>query len=281
MSLIAKYNISKEDIQTILSLESEKKEVGFIEKQKIQVKITTVLKKYNVKFLDLGNLNKELIAFDISNYEEVIGSTDKKDASSREDSKKTEVDPKDASKGDPKKGCVPLIIIIGLIFILVKFCGGPSKGSVDQALTNKYSGEYVGKIPTGYIAVDYTIYVDPIKYVKKNEYKAYISGHGQSTMGSVVSLAGGKMTITISEEINEKTGKVYAPKICLYSKEAGNILGGDPCDPYFSSKPKAVIEGDTVVYEDGGIIHDGWLLHKVANKFYREDLNNSDKDKWE
>ena len=180
----------------------------------------------------------------------------------------------------PKKSFMPLSLIVGVIFILFHSCG-PSKGSVDQALTNKYSGEYKGRIPTGYISIDYTIDVDPIKYVKNNEYEAYITGHGESTMGSFVSLAGGKMTISISEEINEKTGNVYSPKICLYHKSGSNIFGGDPCDPYFSSKPKAIISGDTITYELGGIIHNGYVLRKEENRFYREDLNNSDKIKWE
>jgi hypothetical protein len=181
----------------------------------------------------------------------------------------------------PKKSFMPLSLIVGVLFILFNSCG-PSKGSVDQALTNKYSGKYKGSIPTGSISINYTIDVDPIKYVKNNEYEGYVTGHGESTMGSFVSLAGGKMTISISEKINEKTGNVYSPKICLYDKSGVyNIIGGDPCDPWFSSKPKALISGDTIVYELGGIIHNGYLLHKEENRFYREDLNNSDKDQWE
>ena len=75
------------------------------------------------------------------------------------------------------------------------------------------------------------------------------------------------------EKINEKTGNVYSPKICLYDKSGVyNIIGGDPCDPWFSSKPKALISGDTIVYELGGIIHNGYLLHKEENRFYKKNL---------
>ena len=68
-----------------------------------------------------------------------------------------------------KSKYISLTIFFGVLFTF--YACGPSKGEVDQELTNKYSGEYKGKLPTGYVFVDYTIYVDPVKYVKKNKIK--------------------------------------------------------------------------------------------------------------
>ena len=101
-----------------------------------------------------------------------------------------------------KLNYVHLLFGIGIILV-IQSCG-PSKGEVSQELTNIYSGEYIGaKIPSGYTYKNYNIDVDPVKYVKKNKYEAYVTGYIESGMGSVASLAGGKMTITISNKINK------------------------------------------------------------------------------
>ena len=54
--LINKYNISEQDLYTLGIIETKKDSVGFFEKEKLKAKSMGVLKPYNVKFMDLGNL---------------------------------------------------------------------------------------------------------------------------------------------------------------------------------------------------------------------------------
>jgi hypothetical protein len=54
--LLDKYNISEQDLYTLGIIEARKDSVGFFEKDKLKAKSLGVLKPYNVKFMDLGNL---------------------------------------------------------------------------------------------------------------------------------------------------------------------------------------------------------------------------------
>lgn len=54
--LLVKYNISEQDLYTLGIIEAKKDTVGFFEKEKLKAKSMGVLKPYNVKFMDLGNL---------------------------------------------------------------------------------------------------------------------------------------------------------------------------------------------------------------------------------
>ena len=54
--LTSKYNISEEDLYTLAIIEAKKGTVGFLEKEKLKAKSMGVLKPYDVKFMDLGNL---------------------------------------------------------------------------------------------------------------------------------------------------------------------------------------------------------------------------------
>ena len=60
MSLINKYNISEKDLYQLGVIESKKKSSGLIEKEKLKAASLKILKPYNVKFLDLGNLLNEI-----------------------------------------------------------------------------------------------------------------------------------------------------------------------------------------------------------------------------
>lgn len=54
--IISKYNISEQDLYTLGIIEAKKSTAGFFEKEKLKAKSMGVLKPYNVKFMDLGNL---------------------------------------------------------------------------------------------------------------------------------------------------------------------------------------------------------------------------------
>jgi hypothetical protein len=55
--------------------------------------------------------------------------------------------------------------------------------------------------------------------------------------------------------------------------------GGDPCDVYYAEEIEAVKQGgDTVVYKNGAFVHDGFVLDRRENRFFREDINNKDKN---
>lgn len=60
MSLINKYNINEKDQYQLGIIESKKKSSGLFEKEKLKAASLKILKPYNVKFMDLGNLLSEI-----------------------------------------------------------------------------------------------------------------------------------------------------------------------------------------------------------------------------
>lgn len=60
MSLIKKYNISEKDQFQLGVIESKKKTSGLFEKEKLKAASLKILKPYNVRFMDLGNLLSEI-----------------------------------------------------------------------------------------------------------------------------------------------------------------------------------------------------------------------------
>mgnify|MGYP006089750187 CR=1 FL=1 len=60
MKLIEKYNIKEEDLYSIGVIEAKKASSSFFEKEKLKAKSLGILKPYNVKFMDLGNLLSEI-----------------------------------------------------------------------------------------------------------------------------------------------------------------------------------------------------------------------------
>lgn len=58
--LIKKYSITEQDLYKIASMEAQKVSANFFEKEKLKGKILGVLKPYNVAFMDLGTLLKEI-----------------------------------------------------------------------------------------------------------------------------------------------------------------------------------------------------------------------------
>jgi hypothetical protein len=58
--LIKKYKISEIDLYALGVIESRKQTAGFFKKEGLKSKSMRILKPYNVKFLDLGILLKEI-----------------------------------------------------------------------------------------------------------------------------------------------------------------------------------------------------------------------------
>lgn len=91
--LVKKYNISNEDLLALSKIEQQKKEANFFNKEKLKKESIGVLKKYKVKFLDLGNLINAVAKQQITatNIQDVLlGDTvkeveDSKEKLSRED----------------------------------------------------------------------------------------------------------------------------------------------------------------------------------------------------
>jgi hypothetical protein len=59
-NLILKYNISEKDLYSLGIVESKKKSVGYLEKEKLKAVSLKILKPYNVKFMDLGGVLSEI-----------------------------------------------------------------------------------------------------------------------------------------------------------------------------------------------------------------------------
>ena len=81
MNLINKYNISEKDLYQLGVIESKKKSSGLFEKEKLKAASLKILKPYNVKFLDLGNLLNEIKngGFD-TKYSENFSESEKQEA---------------------------------------------------------------------------------------------------------------------------------------------------------------------------------------------------------
>lgn len=77
-NLISKYNISEKDLYSLSLVESKKNAGGYLEKEKLKAVSLKILKPYNVKFLDLANILKEIKHgnFDIK-YSESISQEEK------------------------------------------------------------------------------------------------------------------------------------------------------------------------------------------------------------
>jgi hypothetical protein len=118
MSLINKYNISEKDLYQLGVIESKKKSSGLFEKEKLKAASLKILKPYNVKFLDLGNLLNEIKngGFD-TKYSENFSESEKQEANTliRENSNVSNFY-KDWWGGKSKKQ--KWVLIIGGVFVI-------------------------------------------------------------------------------------------------------------------------------------------------------------------
>jgi hypothetical protein len=118
MSLINKYNISEKDLYQLGVIESKKKSSGLFEKEKLKAASLKILKPYNVKFLDLGNLLNEIKngGFD-TKYSENFSESEKQEANTliRENSNVSNFY-KDWWSGKSKKQ--KWVLIIGVLFVV-------------------------------------------------------------------------------------------------------------------------------------------------------------------
>ncbi|MFM7769393.1 MAG: hypothetical protein ACKO8Q_02430 [Bacteroidota bacterium] len=74
MSLISKYQISEKDLYTLSAIEIQKTNEKFfsMKKEKLKAKSMQILKPYNVKFMDIGNLIAEIRANQFAKDEKLI-----------------------------------------------------------------------------------------------------------------------------------------------------------------------------------------------------------------
>lgn len=77
-NLISKYNISEKDLYSLGVVETQKRNAGYLQKEKLKAAALKILKPYNVKFLDIARLLSEIKegAFDVK-YSESISNDDK------------------------------------------------------------------------------------------------------------------------------------------------------------------------------------------------------------
>ena len=259
--LIEKYSISEQDLYTLGVIEEKKSKAGLWEKQKLTNMSNTVVKPYNVALLDTGVLYLEIRDRGFHNDQTLINKYGPLNL--------------ETIKGD-SSGAIKFILIMAVIGAIiggvlalsesdsasnvgdVKSDSALNVGDVNQRLTNIYSGDYKGQFtnPTGLLS-EYKVSVDPIKFVKKGQYEAFVTGHGVSPFGTVVSLKDSKLKILVS---GEDEGDINTNEICLYTKGGG--MFGNPCDG--------------VNFDEKGIriTATGDVLSKVENRFYRQDLNN-------
>jgi hypothetical protein len=61
-SLISRYNISESDLHRLIEIENEKSQLGLfsLKKESLKSESLKILKPYNIKFMDLGNLLNEI-----------------------------------------------------------------------------------------------------------------------------------------------------------------------------------------------------------------------------
>ena len=59
-NLILKYKISEKDLYALGLIETKKKSVGYLEKEKLKAASLKILKPYNVKFMDIGGISGEI-----------------------------------------------------------------------------------------------------------------------------------------------------------------------------------------------------------------------------
>ncbi len=83
MNLITNYKISEKDLFILGLIESKKKSSGLFKREKLKAASLKILKPYNVKFLDLGNLLNEIKngGFDIK-YSDKLTEEEKASANS-------------------------------------------------------------------------------------------------------------------------------------------------------------------------------------------------------
>jgi hypothetical protein len=250
MSLIEKYKINIKDLYIISLIEAKKKRAGFVEKEKLKASALSVLKPYNVKFFDIGNLLNEI---EKNNYhlslENNFSLEEKKEI---EDSIQMKSNVKsfyqDWWEGRSKKQKITYILILFFLVLAVIGQTGEKIGSINQELTNNYSGEYEGVYINGIVQVETKISIDPIKYEGKNTYSAYVTGTSRDNFGNIASLQKSKFTLTLNDN--------HEPiEMCLKDKYGSSLLGGNPCSIKFDANSIIVLQK-------------GYSLKRINNRFH-------------
>ena len=122
-ALITKYQITEKDLYTVSFLENHKKNVGFMEGEKLKGKILGVLKPYKVSFIDLANLIKEIGATNLhlnAELKEIYG--------------EIELDKVEYNSG--MKYAIPIGAAIGIIIVVVMFAFSNNSSSETETSTD-------------------------------------------------------------------------------------------------------------------------------------------------
>lgn len=118
--LISKYKISEVDLYTLGIIEAKKDNSSFLEKEKLKAKSMGILKPYKVKFMDLGNLLKEIKAQRYNTNQTLVEKYGNVDLSS-----------KASSMG--LKYLAPIIIGVIVLFIIVNYSTSDSNSSSNES----------------------------------------------------------------------------------------------------------------------------------------------------
>ncbi|NBU45981.1 MAG: hypothetical protein EBS34_00785 [Flavobacteriales bacterium] len=121
MKLIEKYKIPEEDLYILAVIESKKLSSSFFQKEKLKSHSLGVLKKYNVKFLDLGPLLDEIRIGKYDQSQELI-------------EKYGDINLNKTKASFGMKYVLPFIIGVGVFVLIFKACG-PDKitGTSDKS----------------------------------------------------------------------------------------------------------------------------------------------------
>jgi len=122
-TFITKYQIAEKDIYTISFLENHKKNVGFMEGEKLKGKILGVLKPYKVSFIDLANLIKEIGATNLhlnSELKEAYG----------------EIELEKIEYNSGMKYAIPIGAAIGVIIVVIMFAFSNNGSSETETSTD-------------------------------------------------------------------------------------------------------------------------------------------------
>ena len=155
MSLIQKYNIKEEDLYKLSCIENTKKNSSFFQKEKLKAKSLAILKPYNIKFMDLGNLINQIAKNELYSDEKLV-----------EKFGKYEIDDQKSSYGF--KYTVPIGVGLGIfIMILILFPSGPSTCDCIDRMTD--AALYGDSYETKYLKCLDKYYDEAFDYIEEND----------------------------------------------------------------------------------------------------------------
>ena len=166
------------DLYTLGVIEAKKSKVGFFEKEKLKAKSMGVLKPYNVKFMDLGDLLSEI---EKQSYHNNQGLVDKYG--------EVDLDSKASSAG--LKYVLPILVGVVVFFYIFNTSSSDTSSSTSTSSNNDASLEESKRVyrqgysdgQTGYglpassTASAYEFYTANRYNYSEEDYKVYVMGY--------------------------------------------------------------------------------------------------------